>query len=172
MIDEWKNITGYEGLYQVSNLGRVKSLRYNKILKPYVNERGYVYVLLVDRDGHNKNWRLHRLVAQTFLPNPDNLPQINHKDEDKSNNCADNLELCTAKHNANYGIRGHKISLKKGTACICTDNGVIYRSIKDASKRTGLNEACISACCRGVRPHTRGTHWRYWEGGDARCPSV
>lgn len=167
MIEEWKDIIGYEGLYQVSNLGRVKSLRYNKVLKPCVSETGYKYVLLVDKDSHNKNWRLHKLVAMTFVPNPDNLPQVNHIDENKLNNSADNLEWCTAEYNSNYGTRGQKISLKKGTACICTDTGAIYRSIREASKKTGLEETCISACCREVRPHTRGTHWRYWEGGDA-----
>lgn len=106
MIEEWKNITGYEGLYQVSNLGRVKSLNYKGngtewILKGYVKKDGYEVVTLM-KDGIRKYCRVHRLVALAFLPNPDNLPQINHKDEDKLNNCADNLEWCTGSYNTKY----------------------------------------------------------------------
>lgn len=106
MTEVWENITGYEGLYQVSNLGRVKSLNYKgkgviKILKGYIKRDGYETVTLM-KDGIRKYLRVHRLVAQAFLPNPDNLPQINHKDENPLNNIVDNLEWCTPSYNTKY----------------------------------------------------------------------
>lgn len=113
----WKNIEGYEGLYQVSNLGRIKRLeRYyycghrneqkkyipEQIMRPYITTKGYVRIDL-SNGGVRKRFLIHRLVATAFLPNPKNLPQVNHKDENKTNNCADNLEWCTNDYNINYG---------------------------------------------------------------------
>ena len=117
MIEEiWKPVVGYEGLYEVSNKGTVKSLdRFTKsgrgngnrfisgkILKSALNKKGYPSVVLC-KDGKMFTQRVHRLVAEAFIPNPDNLPVVNHKDEDKTNNCVDNLEWCTNKYNCNYG---------------------------------------------------------------------
>ena len=125
MEEIWKDIPGYEGQYQVSNLGRVKSLdrfitqmnhgklitrRYpGKIfnLKPD-NTTGYVAVVL-HKDNVPTDYLVHRLVAQSFIPNPDNFPQVNHKDENTSNNCVDNLEWCTNSYNVNYGSRNEKV---------------------------------------------------------------
>ena len=113
-MEEWKSIPGYEGLYEVSNLGRVRSLdRYvkysngnihlhkGKVLSPGKNTDGYLEVVL-KCNRKCKTITVHRLVAQTFIPNPDNLPQVNHKDEVKSNNCVENLEWCTQQYNLNY----------------------------------------------------------------------
>ena len=98
----FKAIEGYEGLYEVSNLGNVKSLRRNKILKPGKRPTGYLVVNL--RKDNQSHWlAIHRLVALAFIPNTENLPFINHKDEIKTNNCIDNLEWCTAKYNNTYG---------------------------------------------------------------------
>ena len=109
-MEEWRSIPGYEGLYEVSSYGRVKSLeRYKsnnggiqlikeRILKPNNTKKGYLTVQI-----RNKKFKVHRLVALTFIPNPENLPQVNHKDEDKTNNNVDNLEWCDAKYNSNYG---------------------------------------------------------------------
>lgn len=122
MKEIWKDITGYEGIYQVSNLGRVKSLERvvvigygakrlfkEKILKNNVNNKnGYVYVGL-HKDGKTKQSRVHRLVALEFLKNEDNLPHINHKNEIKTDNSVDNLEWCTSKYNNNYGHHMEKI---------------------------------------------------------------
>ena len=96
MKEIYRDIKGYEGLYQVSNLGNVKSLNYNntnkeKVLQLCAHEKGYLYVGLY-KNGKRKSYIVHRLVAETFLNNPDNLPEINHKDENKTNNCVDNLE--------------------------------------------------------------------------------
>lgn len=131
MKEIWKDIPNFEGLYQVSNLGNVKTLdkyvnsgiknnskvkRIGKILKQY-NKGGYLQVSL------RKNYKryyfgIHRLVAMAFIPNPNNYPQVNHKDENKLNNCVENLEWCTAQYNCNYGNRNKKIynqtSFKKG----------------------------------------------------------
>ena len=112
LVEQWRPIEGYEGLYQVSNLGRVRSLDRidcagrrlkGKILSPEV-ARGYVQVQLW-KEGKLKWFKVHRLVAQTFIHNPEGLPQINHKDEDKTNNIVDNLEYCDGKYNMNYGTR-------------------------------------------------------------------
>ena len=113
MKEIWKSIKNYEGLYEVSNLGRVKSLNYNKtgkeqILKPAKVKNGYLLVGLCN-NKKVKTYHVHRLVAQTFIPNPNDLPQVNHKDEDKENNCIDNLEWCSAEYNMNYGTRNKRI---------------------------------------------------------------
>ena len=106
----WKDIPGYEGRYQVSNTGQVRSLNYmhtgqTRILKPAKDKDGY---LLIGLKG--KSCRVHRLVAQAFIPNHDNLPCINHKDENPANNAVWNLEWCTAKYNCNYGAHNEKLS--------------------------------------------------------------
>ena len=117
MIEEWRPVEGYEGLYEVSNTGRVRSLdRYVKgkgesyrlrkgsILSLVKSNLGYLQVSLCC-NGKYKTINVHRLVAQTFILNPDNLPEVNHKDEDKTNNSIENLEWCTAKYNMNFGTR-------------------------------------------------------------------
>lgn len=125
MIEEWRKIVGYEGLYEVSSLGRVRSLdRYlknghcsyrlhkGKVLSPAKNTNGYFSVCL-----QGKRFMIHRLVAQAFIPNIDNLPQVNHKDEDKANNSVDNLEWCDNIYNMNYGtrnIRAKETAIKNG----------------------------------------------------------
>lgn len=121
MEEVWKDIKGYEGKYQVSNLGRIKSLSYrntgiSKILVPKIN-KGY-YEIGLYLNGIRKMFFVHRLVALTFIPNPNNLPQINHIDEDKTNNCVDNLEWCTQAYNNIYGTRLERVSssLKNNTA--------------------------------------------------------
>lgn len=113
MQEIWKDIVGYEGLYQISNLGRIKRLKKlivlqnggkyyleEKILKPGKNSRGYNLVVI-----KGKALRIHRLVAETFIPNPENKQQVNHKDGNKNNNRAENLEWCTCKENVNHAIK-------------------------------------------------------------------
>ena len=113
-MEFWKNIEGFEGYYQISRHGEVKSLNYNNtgkphILKQRINKRGYCYVNLC-RNGCYKSYMIHRLVAQAFIPNPYNLPQVNHKDENKTNNVWTNLEWVDNKTNSNYGSRNKRIS--------------------------------------------------------------
>lgn len=115
-MEVWKDIEGYEGLYQVSNMGRVKSLGATnrvgwhlreKILKQTIEPKGYLKVGL-RKNNKIQTVRVHRLVANAFLPNPFNLPQVNHKDENKTNNHVENLEWCTNKYNNNYGSKPKK----------------------------------------------------------------
>ena len=114
MVEIWKDIKGYEGLYQVSNLGRVKSLRKNIIMKEALKEERYLSITL-HKNKTRKSFYIHRLVAQAFVSNPNNYPEVNHKDENKQNNQMDNLEWCTPKYNANYGTRNKRLSeLQKG----------------------------------------------------------
>ena len=102
MIEKiWKPIIGYENLYKINNYGEVLSLRSNKILKPNNNGIGY-FISQLCKNGERKNYLIHILVAEHFLDNPNNLPEVNHKDEDKSNNFVNNLEWCKHKYNMNY----------------------------------------------------------------------
>ena len=124
MSEEWRPIEGYEGLYEVSNTGRVRSLdRYcyrlhkGKVLSPAKDTDGYLQVVL-HCNGKQHQRKVHRLVAQAFIENPDNLPEVNHKDEDKTNNRVDNLEWCDRSYNINYGSRKDKVrdtAIKNGS---------------------------------------------------------
>ena len=120
----FRDVEGYEGMYQISNLGRVKSMERNvwsehnncfcllkeRFLRPEI-VCGYLRVVFC-KDGKTSKHLVHRLVAQAFIPNPDNLPQVNHKDENKTNNVADNLEWCTPEYNINYGTRNERVAKK------------------------------------------------------------
>ena len=121
MEEQWKPIIGYEGLYEVSNFGNVRSLdrivkrwkgystKKGKIIIPfYESKKGYYQVTLI-KDGKKKHYRVHRLVASAFLENPFNYTDVNHKDENKTNNHVDNLEWCTRKYNNNYGTKPERI---------------------------------------------------------------
>lgn len=117
MKEIWKDIPGYEGSYQVSNLGRVRSLNYNhtgeiKLLKQGTDKKGYKRVSLY-KNGKEKKYPVHRLVAITFISNPNNYKEVNHKDEDKSNNNVNNLEWCTREYNINYGTAMKRSSESK-----------------------------------------------------------
>lgn len=107
-MEIWKDVVGYEGLYQISNLGRVKSVRQNKLMS-LKRCQGYLRVGLRHRGKEQRSYFVHRLVAEAFIPNPHNYPQINHKDECRTNNNVENLEWCTAKYNCNYGTHTLKM---------------------------------------------------------------
>lgn len=144
MIEEWRDIPNFEGLYLISNLGHVKSVeRYkrNNSGTQFVNERlrvlspdkdGYLRVCL-SKDGLHYVKSVHRLVAEAFIPNPDNLPVINHKNEDKQDNRVENLEWCT----------------------------VQYNTCQEASRQTGIPQANIYKVCKGERKHAGGYEWRF-----------
>lgn len=158
MIEEWRDIKGYEGHYQVSNLGRIKSLNYRQTCKEKIMElgfhnRGYLMAHL-SKSGKQKNFFLHRLVAQTFIPNPYNLPQVNHKDENKSNNCVDNLEWCTAKYNQRYS-RAKKVCCYKNNKLV-----KVYSAIRDV-KKDGFKPQNVCKCCSGNRKSHHGFKWKY-----------
>lgn len=175
MNEIWKPIKEYEGLYEVSNCGHVKSLsRYvnnngtkvihkGRILKPS-NRHGYLCVVL-RKNNKSKSFSVHRLVAQAFIPNPNQYQVINHKDENKQNNKVLNLEWCTQKFNCNYGHHNVKISQSiKGKPIAQYDlNGKllkVWSHIGDI-ERKGFDSSCISKCCRHVRKTHKGYKWEY-----------
>lgn len=110
MIEEWKDIKDWEGLYRVSSLGRIYSIRRNLYLKPRL--AGNYYRVALTKNSKQYQLLISRLVAQAFIPNPNNLPCVNHKDENKLNNTVDNLEWCDYKYNTNYGSRNKRVSEK------------------------------------------------------------
>lgn len=167
MAEEWLPIKGYEGLYEVSSFGRVKSLNYGRTAAPKLlrqHLRGeYLSVTLYKDKSHSKE-SVHRLVASTFHPNPSWLPQVNHIDEDKLNNRADNLEWVTAKANTNYVTAIQRAVAKKSKKVIAKDpNGdIIHRfSSLSEAERQGYSHGNISECCRGRRSHHKGLSWEY-----------
>ena len=160
-METWKPIAGYEGLYEVSDLGRVKSLNYNhtgieKILKPRKNTWGYLQVILC-KDGNRKQTNIHRLVATTFIPNPNNLETVNHKDEVKTNNVVINLEWMSQKDNNIYS-KARKVQMfdKKTGELLAT-----FPYINEAERVTGIDDGHISECCKGKRKSAGGYIWRY-----------
>ena len=182
-MENWKNIKGYEGFYQVSNLGRIKSVERDiycqngivhhlkeKILVPALNNKGYQYVNL-SKNGKGKLMLVHRLVAMAFIPNPENKPQVNHKDENPLNNCVDNLEWCTASYNALYGTRNERIiqnrrSYKFGNAphakpVFCEELNKTFDCAKRVEEELGILGTSISNVCKGKRKTAGGFHWRY-----------
>ena len=164
MDEIWRDIEGYEGLYQISNKGNVKSL-YNgseRILKPRDNGRGY-YKIELYNDGVRKYFKLHRLVAQAFIPNPHNLPEINHRDENKKNNCVENLEWIRHIDNCNYGTRNERISRK---ILQYSRSGEFIRewpSAIEVERLLGIHRVNIAQCCKGKRKSAGGFIWRYKE---------
>lgn len=190
MEEIWKDIKGYEGLYQVSNLGRVKSLGNGnsnksklKIMKTPLNHKGYPMIRLC-KNSVSKGFLVHRLVAEAFIPNPNNLPQVNHIDEVKTNNRIDNLEWCTAEYNHNYGTRIERVRQKQiGNPKLKTSLGKfgkdhptskpivqisldgklvrIWFSAADANRENGYDKSSVSSCCTGKRKTAYGYIWMH-----------
>lgn len=189
--EEWRDVVGYEGKYQVSSYGRVKSLideygHYReKIMKQCFNKFGYLRVG-IRKDGKQKNCPVHRLVAIAFIPNPNpnNFKCVNHKDECKTNNCVDNLEWCDHKYNNIYGTRLERIDYKAIAAKIDykaisekqrnrqDQSKKVYQYTKDyklvnvwestkEAGRNGYTQSSISACCRGELKSHRGYIFSY-----------
>ena len=167
----WCPIKGYEGIYEVSDQGRVRSLKFGKerILKPFRNKGGYLLVGLC-KNGEQKKCKVHRLVAQTFIPNPDNLPEVNHKDEDKTNNFVHNLEWCDVKYNINYGTRIKRISEKMTNGKLSkpvlqyTKSGEFvkeWKSASDVQRNLGYFQNSISNCCNGKLKSAYGYIWKF-----------
>ena len=194
MEEIWRDIKGFEGYYQVSNTGKMKSLERTvrsgrgyriipeKILEGYPDKDGYLYVQLW-KNCICKNCRINRLVAMAFIPNPDNLPEVNHKDENKQNNYVENLEWCTTKYNCNYGTRtkmraekleGMKQSQEtikqrvektnKPVFSVDKESGLImwWESASEAGRVLGIDNGTIGKCCKGKGYKSAGGfYWFY-----------
>lgn len=179
MQEIWKDILGYEKLYQISNFGNVKSLDKKdslgrrvkgKQMMPIFRKDGYLDITL-HKDGKCKHFLIHRLVAQMFIKNSNNYKEINHKDEDKTNNNINNLEWCSRSYNINYGVANKKrrktLLNKRGKTVFKydKDNNLLqsYPSLQQATRETKINQSHISQCCNNKRKTAGGFVWRYAE---------
>lgn len=184
MQEEWRDVVGYEGQYQVSNIGGIKSLDYidsrhrphkGRTKSTKKNNRKYIQVHLC-RDAIKKDKLLHRLIAEAFIPNEANLPQVNHKDEDKNNNRIDNLEWCDNLYNRHYGTGIERMAqhhdyakmgkrIRKPIAQYSLTGELIrvWGGICLAKEALGLskNESCICACCNGNKLKAHGYIWKH-----------
>lgn len=170
MEELWKEIAGTDGCYYVSTMGRVYSAsrrvqfgrreRYTEptLLAPRPKKNGYLQVQIFGKNRH-----IHRLVADAFIPNPLNLPIINHKDENKANNCVENLEWCDQFYNVNYGTAKERMreSAMKKFAVINVETGEIFPCPMDAYRATGIHHDGISRACREKERTAGGYHWEY-----------
>lgn len=183
MKEVWFDIVGYEGIYQVSNLGGIKSLPREiwngknyffsklKFLRGSKNQKGYVQVELL-----GKPFMIHRLVAIAFIPNPENKPQVNHLDGDKENNCVENLEWCTNSENQIHayklGLNVHSDRAGKPKKRVCQINLLtnevikIFDSIASAGRSLDLKKCNITSVCKGDRKSCGGYGWKYYEEGE------
>lgn len=183
VAENWKPIKGYEGLYEISDMGRVRSLdretRHNfydgakctikgKILKPYVTRTGYIRATLI-KGGKREKVFVHRLVAQAFLGDSEGKPQVNHIDGNKANNFASNLEWCTNKENTVHALKHGLLDecLRKRRKAVVRDDGEIFQSIAEAARESGLSASMVSDTVNGKRKDAKGRTFTYAKvGGD------
>lgn len=164
-MEEWKDIEGYEGLYKISNKGRVLSLydnngnRRNLILSgSYL--RGYHKVDLI-KDGVPKKFQVHRLVAYHFIPNPEHLPIVHHIDENPKNNSVDNLMWCTQSFNCRAGTGIQRSKEKRSKPIRCVETNTVYPSVNDAGRDLNIFASNICRCLKGRSKTCGGYHWEY-----------
>lgn len=181
MGEYWKDISGYEGLYQVSTMGRIR--RNGRIKIPHKDKGGYLTVWL-SKDSVQRNFKVHRLVAQAFLPNPENKKTVNHIDGNKTHNCLDNLEWATHSENVTHAVRlglrtvtdaqrkaaretGKRTCDKnrqhKAVACYLKVGGVgvEFESAHEAARSVNGSASAIIKCCKGKAMTHKGYYWRY-----------
>lgn len=168
----WKDIKGYEGIYQVSNFGRIRNIVTGKPIKLIRLKNGYFQVNLCV-NGKPKPFYVHRLVAIAFIPNPNNYKYVNHKDENPANNCASNLEWCTHKYNCNYGTRNKRLSenhsgifnTNKSKPILQYDlEGKFIKewpSAKEVERQLGFASTNIAKCLKGKYKQAYGYIWKY-----------
>lgn len=162
--EEWRDVVGYEGLYQVSSEGRVKSLkrkgrRKERILKHQIDRNGYLRLNLC-AGGKSRLFFVHRLVCQAFHENPDNNPRVNHIDENKTNNAASNLEWCTYEENNNHGTRNERASKPVGQYSLEGKLIKLWPSLTEVKRQTGFDQGNISEAANGKRKQAYGFIWK------------
>ena len=193
----WKPVTGYEGLYEVSNMGVIKSLNFRrtgeeKILSTSKDTSGYYFVTLFNK-GSRKECRVHRLVAEAFIPNPEYKPCIDHINTDRTDNRVENLKWVTHKENSNNQLTKNKIikshqdpilkkkrsqniskSKMKPVIQFSQDGQIItvYNSVKNATEITGIDKASISYCCNGIQKTAGGYKWEYMKNNDVNYTNL
>jgi hypothetical protein len=170
VVEVWKSIKGYEGIYEISNLGRIKTLSRiirgrkmpEKIKKLDKTKQGYLRVEL-SKNKSKKKYSVHRLVAQTFIENCNKYPCVNHKDENPSNNSVDNLEWCTHLYNNLYNNK-HKRNCKKIKQLDKNYNVInIFESVNEASEKNKIIRNEISNCLNKRQKTAGGYHWQYYD---------
>ena len=157
-----KDIKGYEGLYAITSCGRVWSYRRKKFLSPSKDKGGYLQVVL-HNNGEIKRFVIHRLVAEAYISNPDNLPEVNHKDEIKNHNWINNLEWVSHKENVVYGTRIERAAAACRKPVYCVELNKVFESGKQAAEELKINAGSISCCCKGRYGYKTagGYHWKY-----------
>jgi len=170
MSEIWKPIKDFENIYEISNLGRIRNIQTNTFKKTYISEHGYVNVSLYKNKKHY-NKRLSRLLAETFIPNADNKPTVDHIDRNRLNNDLSNLRWADRKEqNNNRNINYSKIiypnkykGQKRNKKVLCVDTGEIFNSIAEASKYYNINFINISMCCREITKTCNKMKWKFYE---------
>lgn len=157
----WKPINNFP-MYFINTKGDVLSLRSTtpKYMKPHLNNTGYYQVMLFDGEKVVPKC-LHKLLAEAFIPNPNNLPYVNHIDGNKQNNALYNLEWCTASYNVKHAYDTGLLKSTKALKVVCVETNAEYESINKASIQTGISQSSISAVCKGKRKTAGGYHWHY-----------
>ena len=169
MEEIWKDIPGYEGLYQVSNIGRLRSMNYKKtgvikLLKMHADNDGYIHIKL-NKNGKRQSYLVSRIVYEAFKgPIPDGM-EVNHIDENKTNNTLENLNLLTHRDNVNWGTHNERMgkTLSKWVVKLTTNDEILhfYQSTVEAGKVTGVKSSNISNCCNGKKKTAGGFKWKY-----------
>lgn len=164
-MEEWRDAVGYEGLYEVSNYGKVRRIDTGAELRGNINSYGYRVVRLT-RDRQAKDFKMHQLVAMAFIPNNYGARTINHKDGDKENNFVENLEWCTPRQNARHAVDVLGISTKSRPVMQVSADGelmAVWANAYKASSTLGIAHMMISACCKGTAATAGNFVWRYAE---------
>ena len=157
-----KDILGYEGIYAIDECGQVWSYRRKRFLNPFMSNTGYPQVSLY-LNGSKKTCFVHRLVAETFLPNPDNKPQVHHVDGDRTNPTLSNLQWTTPEENSNDDIHKARCGSVNTRKVYCVELDKTFDSQTIAAKEIGVSPSRISECCRGITKTSGGYHWQFVE---------
>lgn len=168
MEEIWAEVYGFDHLYEISNLGRLRTkfagkrgyTKEYRIIEPLNNGKGYLRFNL-RLNGKQKTAYVHRLVAEAFISNPNGYKEINHKDENKANNCSDNLEWCNHLYNQNYGTLGERVGTIRKKKIRCIESGIIYDSLTEASKAMSVCSTAINNCLKKRSKTCCGYTWEY-----------